>query len=141
MIHVSELSESRVNHPKEVVKEGDVLILRIIKIEPDRRRIGLSLRKVDSPAYADLDWKMELAGEIGEAQAPVEAEVASDEQEAPIPVEAEVEPQQQEAPIPAEVEVSEEVAETVAELEESIEAEAAEAEIPAPEEESQSEEA
>jgi len=68
LIHVSELSEARVNHPKEVVKEGDVLILRIIKIDPDRRRIGLSLRKVDSPAYADLDWKMELSGEVDEIQ-------------------------------------------------------------------------
>jgi len=38
--------------------------LRVIKIDPERRRIGLSLRKVDSPAYADLDWKMELAGEV-----------------------------------------------------------------------------
>jgi hypothetical protein len=28
----------------------------------------LSLRKVDSPAYADLDWKMALASEINEAK-------------------------------------------------------------------------
>jgi small subunit ribosomal protein S1 len=66
LIHVSELSEQRVAHPKEVVKEGDVVTLRVIKIDPERRRIGLSLRKVDSPAYADLDWKMALAEEIGE---------------------------------------------------------------------------
>ena len=67
LIHVSELSEQRVAHPKEVVKESDVVTLRVIKIDPERRRIGLSLRKVDSPAYADLDWKMALAEEIGEA--------------------------------------------------------------------------
>ncbi len=76
LIHVSELSESRINHPKEVVKEGDVLTLRIIKIEPDRRRIGLSLRKVDSPAYADLDWKMELSGEVGGTQQAAESSPA-----------------------------------------------------------------
>ncbi len=68
LIHVSELSEQRVGHPKEVVHEGDVLTLRIIKIDPERHRIGLSLRKVDSPAYADLDWKMALAEEVGKAQ-------------------------------------------------------------------------
>ena len=66
LIHISELSESRVNHPKEVIKEGDVVTLRVIKIDPERRRIGLSLRKVDSPAYADLDWKMALSEEVGE---------------------------------------------------------------------------
>ncbi len=68
LIHISELSENRINHPKEVVKEGDVVTLRVIKIEPDRRRIGLSLRKVDSPAYADLDWKIALSNEVSSAQ-------------------------------------------------------------------------
>lgn len=64
LIHVSELSEQRIGHPKEVVKEGDSLTLRVIKIDPERRRIGLSRRKVDSPAYADLDWKMALSDEV-----------------------------------------------------------------------------
>jgi small subunit ribosomal protein S1 len=70
LIHISELSDNRINHPKEVVKEGDVLTLRVIKIDPERRRIGLSLRKVDSPAYADLDWKMALSGEVEGANLP-----------------------------------------------------------------------
>jgi len=69
LIHISELSEQRINHPKEVVKEGDVLTLRVIKIDPERRRIGLSLRKVDSPAYTDLDWKIALAEEVKEIEA------------------------------------------------------------------------
>ena len=67
LIHVSELSEQRVTHPKEVLHEGEVVTLRVIKIDPERRRIGLSLRKVDSPAYADLDWKMALAEEVDKA--------------------------------------------------------------------------
>jgi len=67
LVHVSELSEQRVTHPKEVVHEGEVLTLRVIRIDPERRRIGLSLRKVDSPAYADLDWKMALADEVEKA--------------------------------------------------------------------------
>jgi small subunit ribosomal protein S1 len=58
LIHISELSENRVEHPKEVLHEGDVKTLRIIRIDPDQHRIGLSLRKVDSAAYADKDFKM-----------------------------------------------------------------------------------
>ncbi len=68
LIHVSELSEQRIGHPKEVVKEGDSLTLRVIKIDPERRRIGLSRRKVDSPAYADLDWKMALSDEVDQGE-------------------------------------------------------------------------
>ncbi|HIQ08479.1 MAG TPA: S1 RNA-binding domain-containing protein [Anaerolineaceae bacterium] len=61
LIHISELSEQRIEHPKEVVKEGDEVTLRIIRIDPEARRIGLSLRKVDTLAYADLDLQMALA--------------------------------------------------------------------------------
>jgi len=70
LIHISELSENRIEHPKEVVKEGDKLALRVIKIEPDRRRIGLSLRKVDSAQYSDQDYEaaMAAAGELNGSQ-------------------------------------------------------------------------
>jgi small subunit ribosomal protein S1 len=83
LIHISELSEERIAHPKEVVKEGDKVTLRVIKLEPERKRIGLSLRKVDSAAYADLDWKMELADEIGEVDEE-EGEEKSPENEVPV---------------------------------------------------------
>ncbi len=69
LIHISELSENRINHPKESVKEGDVLTLRVIRIDEDQRRIGLSLRKVDSGAYADMDMKA-LAAELAPEDAP-----------------------------------------------------------------------
>jgi small subunit ribosomal protein S1 len=83
LIHISELSEQRVAHPKEVVHEGDVVTLRVIKIEAERRRIGLSLRKVDSPAYADLDWKTTLAEVVEETQE--EPEAAPEEEAGPVP--------------------------------------------------------
>lgn len=61
LIHISELSENRIEHPKEVLKEGDVKSLRVIRIDPEQHRIGLSLRKVDSAAFADKDFKMMTA--------------------------------------------------------------------------------
>jgi len=57
LIHISEISENRIEHPKEVLHEGDVVNLRVIRIDPEQRRIGLSLRKVDSAQFADLDMK------------------------------------------------------------------------------------
>jgi small subunit ribosomal protein S1 len=65
LIHISELSENRVEHPKEVLHEGDVKTLRVIRIDSEQHRIGLSLRKVDSAAFADKDFKM-LTQEFGE---------------------------------------------------------------------------
>lgn len=63
LIHISEISEQRIEHPKEALHEGDVKTLRVIRIDADQHRIGLSLRKVDSAAFADKDFKM-LAAEF-----------------------------------------------------------------------------
>ena len=50
LIHVSELADERIQHPKQVVHESQELILRIIRIDPQRRRMGLSLRRaLDTP--------------------------------------------------------------------------------------------
>ncbi len=57
LIHISEISEKRIEHPKEVLREGDVVTLRVIKIDPENHRVGLSLRRVESMAYADMDWQ------------------------------------------------------------------------------------
>ncbi len=45
LIHISELTNRHVKNPNEVVSEGDVLQLKVIRIEPERRRLGLSLKQ------------------------------------------------------------------------------------------------
>jgi small subunit ribosomal protein S1 len=77
LIHISELSEDRIEHPKEVVNEGDKVALRIIRIEADKRRIGLSLRKVDSAQYSEQDLDAALA------EAGMETETEDSEPESP----------------------------------------------------------
>jgi len=72
LIHISEISEKRIEHPKEALKEGDVVTLRIIKIDPENHRIGLSLRRVDSMAYADMDWQTLLDEAMQEDDKPQE---------------------------------------------------------------------
>ncbi len=108
LIHISELSDQRINHPKEVVKEGDVVTLRIIKIDPERRRIGLSLRKVDSMAYANLDYEMMLAGQAKTPAAPAVEKPVPAPVGVPEPPSVEVpEPTALEVPEPPSVEVPE----------------------------------
>jgi small subunit ribosomal protein S1 len=76
LIHISELSTQRINHPKEVVREGEKYVMRIIRIDPTRRRMGLSLRRVTDPQYADLDWQAELGAEEPPEVPEYEAEAA-----------------------------------------------------------------
>ncbi len=46
LVHISELADSVPNHPREIVQEGERLLLRIVKLDVRRRRLGLSLKRV-----------------------------------------------------------------------------------------------
>ncbi len=48
LIHISELAHGHVNKPSDVVSEGQKLRVRIIRIEPERKRIGLSLKALQA---------------------------------------------------------------------------------------------
>jgi len=65
LIHLSELSEKRVGHARDVLREGQRMRLRIIRIDPQRRRIGLSLKQAPEEEYTEMDWREQLA-EMGE---------------------------------------------------------------------------
>jgi len=61
LIHISELAEIPPKHPSEVVKVGDTLLLRIVKIDNQRRRMGLSLKRVSEEERAA--WEEQQAAE------------------------------------------------------------------------------
>ncbi|HUZ01688.1 MAG TPA: 30S ribosomal protein S1 [Thermomicrobiaceae bacterium] len=96
LIHVSELSEQRIGHPRQVVSEGQDLILRIIRIDPSRRRMGLSLRRAleasdEEVAMALGDEAVALKHELLAREIEAEEEPIETEPEgvpAPEPVEA-----------------------------------------------------
>ena len=50
LIHISELSNQRVAHPGDVVHEGQALKLRIISLDSERHRLGLSLKQAEEGA-------------------------------------------------------------------------------------------
>ncbi len=56
LIHISEMADYHVNHPKEVVRPGQKVRVRILRIDTDEKRIGLSLKQAEEKEYIDLDW-------------------------------------------------------------------------------------
>jgi len=62
LIHISELASRMVNHPRDVVKEGDAVRLKVLRIEPERRRLGLSLRQAmeEEQGYVDINTDADL---------------------------------------------------------------------------------
>ncbi len=57
LIHISEMADYRIGHPKEIVQEGDEVQVRIIKVDPQNRRVGLSLRQASEESYVEVDWR------------------------------------------------------------------------------------
>jgi small subunit ribosomal protein S1 len=45
LLHISELSDQKIKRPQDVVKVGDELEVKILKVDSDARKIGLSLRR------------------------------------------------------------------------------------------------
>ena len=53
LIHVTELTNAVVTHPREVVAEGDAIKVKILRIEMERKRLGLSLKQADETDSGD----------------------------------------------------------------------------------------
>jgi len=63
LIHISELVDRRINHPKEIVDEEAVVPVKIVRIEHDRHRLGLSLRQARDKAEED-GWVFNDSGGV-----------------------------------------------------------------------------
>ncbi len=55
LIHISELSNDHVDLPQEIIETGQVVSARIIRVDSDRRQLGLSLKQVASADYLEND--------------------------------------------------------------------------------------
>ncbi|HWO73693.1 MAG TPA: S1 RNA-binding domain-containing protein [Dehalococcoidia bacterium] len=124
LIHVSELVDRRISHSQEAVREGDILPLKIIRIERDRHRLGLSLKQareqgermgftfgpdgevLSVPPEIREAFRDELAAILGEEA--VEAAEAAEERESPTTATARAADNQGTMPDAAGSEVSEE---------------------------------
>jgi small subunit ribosomal protein S1 len=70
LIHVSEISLQNIAHPREVVTENQQVRVRIIHIDPERRRMGLSMKQVEDTE----NWSEYQAAGSEDDSADVEAD-------------------------------------------------------------------
>ena len=46
LVHISEICDRYIRHPSEAVRVGDIVKVMVLKVEPERKRISLSMKKV-----------------------------------------------------------------------------------------------
>ena len=129
LVHISELAQHHVENPREVVSQGDLVRVVVLEIDGERRRLSLSMKRVEG-------------GPVVIEAAPRVPEPASEEAEAEVTGEEEVEAEAEtETETEAETEVEEETeAEAESASDEVVEVEpetAAEAEAEAEEEDTE----
>jgi len=60
LIHISELSWGRVNHPSEVVKEGDEIEVKVLGVDRERGRISLGLKQILPDPWENIEEKYKI---------------------------------------------------------------------------------
>lgn len=63
LVHISELSWGRVEHPSEVLNEGEEVTVKVLSVDRERERVSLSIRQVSDDPWTKVDKNYE-AGEI-----------------------------------------------------------------------------
>jgi len=65
LLHVSELSDEKVEDPTQVVKIGDEVEVKILRVDIDDRKIGLSLKRAQWGSGTDTSSQDASGGEDG----------------------------------------------------------------------------
>src|SRR5206468_4478359 len=91
LVHISELAQHHVENPREVVSQGDEVRAKIIEVDGERRRLSLSLKRVEGGGVVaraddaepiegtpDLDLSEEVFPETPQPAEVVEPEAAED---------------------------------------------------------------
>ncbi len=63
LLHISELADHKINTPQDIVNLGDEIEVKILRVDTDSRKIGLSLRRVQ---WAAEDQKKKVEGGVEE---------------------------------------------------------------------------
>ncbi len=106
LVHISELAQHHVENPREVVSQGDLVNVKIIEVDAERRRLSLSLKRIEDGEQAQplpegaelLRPQIDLSEEVfaeapaAEVEATVDASEVTEERAAEEPSAEEPEP-------------------------------------------------
>ena len=76
LLHISELADHKVENPEDVVKVGDKIEVKILRVDTDERKIGLSRKRVEwAEEEAKGDGEQPGGGAQGKAAATPSSEL------------------------------------------------------------------
>ncbi len=64
LLHVTDMSWKRVNHPSQVLAVGDTVKVQIVKINPDTQRISLGMKQLQADPWDDVETKFPVGAKF-----------------------------------------------------------------------------
>ncbi|HEY9187521.1 MAG TPA: 30S ribosomal protein S1 [Ignavibacteria bacterium] len=64
LIHITDLSWGRVNHPSEVVKLDQMLKVKVLDYDPEKKRISLGLKQLQPHPWENIDEKFKVGQKV-----------------------------------------------------------------------------
>ncbi len=56
-LHIGEISWARINHPRDVLSEGQQIIVKVLKLDREKRRVSLGMKQLGSNPWADAEGR------------------------------------------------------------------------------------
>ncbi|MBN1591162.1 MAG: S1 RNA-binding domain-containing protein [Pirellulales bacterium] len=70
LLHISELADHKVDNPEEIVKVGEEIEVKVLRVDPDERKIGLSRKRVEWAEEDEAEKAKEEASSVPSANGP-----------------------------------------------------------------------
>src|SRR3990167_7303594 len=64
LLHVTDMSYKRVNHPSEIINIGDVVKVQIVRINPETQRISLGMKQLESDPWEGVVAKYPIGANL-----------------------------------------------------------------------------
>jgi small subunit ribosomal protein S1 len=64
LLHVTDMSYKRVNHPSEIIEIGQTVKVQIVKINEDTQRISLGMKQLESDPWDDIEARYPLGAKL-----------------------------------------------------------------------------
>jgi len=100
LVHISELAQHHVENPREVVSQGDTVNVRILEVDAERRRLSLSLKRVEDgmpiqpkPGDEAVPPSIDLSEDVFSEETAPAAEASAEPAEPEAPAEIDAEPE------------------------------------------------
>ena len=64
LLHITDMSWGRINHPSDILKVGDQIQVKVLKFDQDKERVSLGLKQTQPDPWENVDERYPIESEV-----------------------------------------------------------------------------